>query len=206
MHSFMDSKVATIPCLTLASGSEIRRRLLEQVGLPHVVRPVRIDEPAIRASLEEEGAGPRDVADALAEFKARKAGADGLVLGCDQVLALKTELFGKAETRDAAASQLARLSGQTHHLYAAAVLYEDDQPVWRHVGIARMSMHVLTEQEIDEYLDRCWPEVGTSVGCYQAEAIGARLFSRIEGDWYSVLGLPLLELCSYLRLRGWRFS
>ena len=191
---------------TLASASAIRREMLESAGIHIEVKPARIDEEAIRTALTEEGAGPRDLADALAEFKARKVAGSGLTLGCDQILALKSEVFAKPRTRDDARDQLSRLSGQTHHLYSAAVIYDDLEPVWRHVGVVRMTMHNLGADEIERYLDNAWPEVSGSVGAYQAEKLGARLFSRMDGDWYSVLGLPLLELCSFLRLRGWSFS
>lgn len=206
MHSFMDTNFPQDPALTLASASKIRSAMLENAGICHTRRPVRIDEETIRASLTVEGATPRDIADSLAEFKARKAAGTGLTLGCDQILALKSTIFSKPHDRAEAHAHLAQLAGQTHHLYAAAVLYEDDTPVWRHVGVARMTMHHLTDTEISAYLDHAWPDCATCVGAYQAEALGARLFARIEGDWFSVLGLPLLDLCSYLRLRGWRFT
>lgn len=206
MHRPMDSVLPTPDALTLASASEIRRQLLDQVGIRSVLRPVRLDEDAIRVSMVTDGALPRDIADALAEAKARKAAGPGLTLGCDQILALKSDIFAKPTDRAAAADQIARLSGQTHQLYSAAVIYDDGAPVWRHIGIARMTMHSLTRADIDTYLDQAWPAVATSVGGYQAEQIGARLFSRIDGDWFSVLGMPLLDICSYLRLRGWRFA
>jgi septum formation protein len=202
----MDRTVSPNGPITLASASEIRRVLLETAGVQVAIRPARIDEGAIRDALLAENAHPRDIADALAEFKARKVAADGLTLGCDQVLALKTSVYEKPGSRAEARAQLLGLQGQTHHLYSAAVIYEGTEPVWRHVGLARMTMHSLSEAEIDAYLDRAWPDVASSVGAYQAERLGARLFSRIDGDWFSVLGLPLLDICSYLRLRGWSFT
>ncbi len=192
--------------LILASSSPIRRELLENAGLSVDCRPARVDEEAIRESLLAEGAGPRDVADTLAEFKARrvaeKAAPDELVLGCDQVLALKGEAFGKPADEAQAAEHLCALQGKTHHLMSAAVLYEDGKPVWRHVGVVRMTMHALSDAQIEAYLKDAWPDVSYCVGAYQAERLGACLFSRIEGDWFSVLGLPLLEVLSHLRLRG----
>ena len=192
--------------LILASTSPIRRQILENAGLTVDQRPARVDEDAIRESLQREDAGPRDVADTLAEFKARRVAetitSGELVLGCDQVLALKGQVFAKPSDKSDAMDHLKQLQGRTHHLMSAAVLYEDCKPVWRHVGVVRMTMHALTDQQIMEYLDAAWPDVSYCVGAYQAEALGARLFSRIEGDWFSILGLPLLDLLSHLRLRG----
>jgi len=195
-----------LPRLVLASRSESRSRILVGAGVAFDREPVRIDEAAIRASLEADGASPRDIADALGEFKARKGHdrhPDAAVLGSDQVLALKGRVFGKAADREAAAHQLSELQGQTHMLLSSAVIYHDGAPVWRAIGQARMTMHTLTPAQIDGYLDMAWPEVSSSVGAYHAEAYGARLFSRIDGDWFTVLGLPLLDVLSFLRLRGW---
>ena len=191
--------------LILASASEIRQKMLRNVGLSFESRPVRIDEDTIRLSLTAEGAKPRDIADALAEFKARRGAEknpDCLVLGSDQILALEGEVLSKPTDRDAAARDLKKMAGKTHHLFSGAVFYEDSKPVWRHVGVAKLTMHSLSDVQIAAYLDKAWPDVSGCVGSYQAEALGGQLFSRIDGDWFSVLGLPLLEVLSYLRLRG----
>lgn len=198
--------MTVVPRLVLASRSETRSRLLRTAGVSFDTEPVRIDEAAIRAGLEAEGATPRDVVDALAEFKARKGqdkNPDAIVIGSDQVLAHGGRVLGKAADREEAACQLMALQGQTHVLMSGAVIYHEGNPLWRMVGQARMTMHALSATEIDRYLDSAWPDVASSVGAYHAEALGARLFARIEGDWFSVLGLPLLDVLSYLRLRGW---
>ncbi|UWQ95792.1 Maf family protein [Rhodobacteraceae bacterium M385] len=191
--------------LILASASSSRQSMLQNAGISFESVPVRIDEDAIRQSLEAEDASPRDIADALAEFKARKGAEkkpDDIVLGSDQILALKGKIYSKPADKAEAAEHLRTLSGQTHHLYSAAVIYEGAKPIWRTVGSARLSMHDLSDADIDRYLDKAWPEVSGCVGAYQAEALGGQLFSRIDGDWFSVLGLPLLQLISYLRTRG----
>lgn len=191
--------------LILASGSLTRRSMLQNAGVFFESLPVRIDEEGIKQALLADGATPRDIADTLAEFKARKAAEKmpaALTLGSDQILALQGQVFSKPTSREDATNHLKSLSGKTHHLYSAAVIYEDGKPVWRTVGTARLSMHDLSETEISSYLDAAWPEVASSVGAYQAEALGGQLFSRIDGDWFSVLGMPLLQVLSYLRMRG----
>ncbi|MGR3363028.1 MAG: Maf family protein [Maritimibacter harenae] len=191
--------------LILASGSEIRATLLANAGLEFEVMPARVDESAIRAGLEAENAAPRDVADTLAEYKARKVGGkrpDALVLGCDQVAALKGEILTKPGSPDEARAQLARLSGQTHQLLSAAVIYHDGEPIWRHVGVVRLTMHGLSDGFIDDYVARNWDSIRDAVGAYKLEEEGVRLFSRIDGAYFNVLGLPLTELLSYLVLRG----
>ncbi|MFQ6546900.1 Maf family protein [Aestuariibius sp. 2305UL40-4] len=193
------------PPLVLASGSAIRAQLLRNAGLEFEVLPVRIDEEAVRAAMVAEGAPGRDIADALAGMKARKAAekAPGaLVLGCDQVLESGGQVFGKAETRDEGRDQLRLLRGQRHSLLSAAVLVEDGREVWRHVGVARMAMRDFSDAYLDAYLDRTWEEVRHSVGCYQIEGEGVRLMGRVDGDYFSILGLPLVELLNYLSVRG----
>lgn len=185
----------------LASASEIRAQLLRNAGLDIEIKPARIDESAMRASLEAEAAKPRDVADILAEYKAmRISGANpgALVLGCDQVAEFNGAILSKPSSLQAARDQLHLLSGQTHKLHSAAVLYLDGQPKWRHVGVVRLTMRKLTESYVTSYVERNWESIRHSVGAYKLEEEGVRLFSRIDGDYFHVLGLPLTELLSFL--------
>ena len=195
--------------LLLASASEIRLTLLRNAGLAVTAHAARIDEAATRDSLTADHAHPRDIADTLAELKARKIAQrnpTALVLGCDQVLALNDQIFAKPETQSEARVQLHQLRGQTHHLHSALVLYHNAEPIWRHIGTAKLTMHGASDAYIDDYLTRQWPAVASSVGAYQLESEGVRLFTAIEGDYFTVLGLPLLPLLAYLSLRGFIVS
>lgn len=191
--------------ILLASGSEIRQTLLRNAGVPFTVTPARIDEDAIKRALEAEGALPRDIADALAEGKARKVSSKNpgaLVLGFDQVLDHDRQILSKPRSVEEAREQLTRLRGQTHSLLSAAVIYEDGEPLWRHIGIARLTMRDFSDAYLDDYLARNWDSIRHSVGGYKLEEEGVRLFSRIQGDYFTILGLPLVELLSYLTIRG----
>lgn len=191
--------------IVLASGSQIRRELLRNAGLDVEVKPVKVDEAMIRDAMVAEGASPRDIADALAEQKARRGGQrdpDALVLGCDQVLAFDGQVFSKPKDRAELRAQLDRLNGNRHQLLSAAVLWQDGRAVWRHVGIVRLTMRECSDAFLDDYIDRNWSSICTSVGGYKLEEEGVRLFQRIEGDYFYVLGLPLLELLGYLTIRG----
>lgn len=191
--------------IILASGSSIRQTLLRNAGVDFDVVPARIDEDAVRRAMQAEDLPARDIADALAELKAQKTGAkhpDALVIGCDQILSIGKDILAKADSRDTARIQLQYLRGKTHELHSAAVICEGPKPVWRKIGRVRMTMRNFTDAELDRYLDRNWPGVSDAVGAYKLEEEGARLFAAVEGDYFSVLGLPLLDLLSYLSLRG----
>jgi septum formation protein len=191
--------------LILASGSSIRAQLLRQAGLSHEVVAPRVDEDMLRDALLSEGASPRDLADALAEMKALRISEkrpEALVIGCDQVLDLQGKVLTKPTSRAEAATQLLELRGKRHSLLSAVVICEAGKPIWRHVGQVRLLVRDFSDAWLDGYLDRNWPDISEAVGAYKLEKEGVRLFSRVDGDYFTVLGLPLLDLLSYLGLRG----
>lgn len=191
--------------LILASTSPTRLNMLRAAGLEIAAVAPRVDEATIRDALVAEGAHPRDIADTLAEMKARKVAEKhptDTVLGCDQVLALDRETFAKPETPDDARQQLRCLRGQSHKLLSALVVYENAEPIWRHVGEARLTMLNFSDAYLDDYVARNWDSIRHSVGCYKIEEEGVRLFSAIQGDHFTILGLPLLPLLAWMGTRG----
>ena len=191
--------------VVLASGSTVRALMLKNASVPFSVETARIDEDAITASLRSEGATARDVADTLAEMKARKVSEKYpgcLVLGCDQVLDLDGQLMSKPKTPEKALEQLLALRGTRHNLLSAAVIYENGEPQWRHVGRVDMTTRHLSQDYLSGYVTRNWESIRETVGGYKVEEEGVRLFARIDGDYFDVLGMPLLPLLDYLIVRG----
>jgi len=191
--------------IILASGSAIRRQLLENAGVSFAVQKPRVDEQSFKAAMIAEQAKPRDIADALAEMKAKRIGTKmprSLVIGCDQVLDQDGNIMSKPENVVEAKNQLLALRGKKHSLLSAVVICDGPTPIWRHIGQARLHMRAFSDSFLTDYLDRNWPTVQSSAGAYQLEGEGIRLFSKIEGDYFSILGLPLLEVLMYLTRRG----
>ncbi len=190
--------------LILASGSVARRQLLESAGLSFEVEVPRIDEEAAKASLRAESLRPRDQADALAELKALSISRlrAGFVIGADQMLALGANVFDKPKDMAEARQNLLQLRGQTHELITAAVIAYDGAIIWRHIDTPKLKMRAFSDELLGDYLERAGEKVLRSVGAYQLEGLGAQLFERVDGDYFSVLGLQMLPLLAFLREHG----
>lgn len=200
------SATANVQEIVLASTSRARRELLAAAGVAFTVEAADVDEPAVRAKL---GSGrrvePRHVAEVLAAAKAEDVGGKrpgSLVIGADQVLALGDELLSKAPTLEAARTTLRKLRGRTHELHSAVAFAQKGKVAWAHVATARLTMRDFSDAFLDDYLKRASDSVGQSVGAYELEGLGVQLFERIEGDYFTILGLPLLPVLAELRARG----
>ena len=191
--------------LILASGSPFRKKMLENAGVEVEAIPADLDERAVEAPLAGTGASPQDVALVLAEAKAvavSEAHPGRLVLGCDQTLSLDGEVFHKPADMEAARRHLLKLSGRMHQLNSAVVLVRDGQTLWRHVAVASMTMRHLEPAFIGRHLARIGDKALSSVGAYQIEGEGIQLFEKIEGDYFTIVGLPLLPVLTELRKLG----
>jgi len=189
--------------LVLASSSAVRRQLLEAAGIPVEVRPARLDERAVETSAPRDN--PSAVAALLARAKALRVAAEipgRLVVGADQTLALGSRRFDKPAACAAARAQLQALAGRAHELHAAVAVARDEAVMFEHVAVARLTMRPLSDAFLDRYLAAAGRAVTASVGAYQLEALGVHLFERLEGDHFTILGLPLLPLLAYLRAEG----
>ncbi len=191
--------------LLLASQSETRRNMLAAAGIAFETVASDFDEEEAKAGLIAAGFEPRDLAEMLAEMKARHAAApaDAIVIGADQVLELEDgSMLSKPRSRDDAAEQLRRLSASTHYLHAAAVLIEAGERVWGQSESVALQVRPLSDGFIAAYLDAEYETVRWNVGAYRIEGRGAQLFEQIDGSHFAILGLPLLPLLDFLRLRG----
>jgi nucleoside triphosphate pyrophosphatase len=189
--------------IVLASASRARRELLAAAGVPFTVEPANVDEPALRGSLDAK-TPPAEVAEVLACAKAEDVGArhrDSLVIGADQVLAFGDEILTKPGDIAGARTTLAKLKGKTHALHSAVAFAEEGRITWAHTATARLTMRDFSDAFLEEYLVRAGDRICGSVGAYELEGPGVQLFERIEGDYFTILGLPLLSVLSELRAR-----
>ncbi|HSZ11012.1 MAG TPA: nucleoside triphosphate pyrophosphatase [Rhizomicrobium sp.] len=191
--------------LILASASTVRAAMLANAGVPHEVMPAHVDEDATKERLLAERKDMAAIADALAELKALDISAKhprALVLGADQVLAFEGRLLSKARSLREAREILSELRGRHHELLSAAVLAKDGRAIWRHVGRAVLHMRDFSNAFLDDYIAREGHDLLQGVGCYRIEGRGVQLFERIEGDNFTIQGLPLLPLLEALRAQG----
>lgn len=191
--------------LVLASGSASRKALLTAAGVVFTADPADLDEDRLMADLKARGADAPAVAAELAQQKAlavSRRHPGKTVLGGDSVIAFQDEYLSKCATLDAARALLSRLSGQTHLLVSAAALARDGALLWTHASPCRMAMRALSPDFLDDYLAAEGPAILSSVGCYHFEGRGAQLFAKVDGDYFSVLGLPLLQVLAQLRKEG----
>ncbi len=191
--------------LILASASPTRAAMLTAAGLRLDQRPVPIDEAAVKAALRADGVAPGDAALALAELKARRIASQApgsLVLGADQILTCEGAWFDKPADLAEARDQLAALAGRRHELWTAAIVIRDDGRIWHEIAQARLWLRPCSAAFLDAYLDAMGELALGTVGAYQIEGLGAQLFSRVEGDRFAIMGLPLLGLLECLRVQG----
>lgn len=195
----------TKPTVVLASASRTRAALLQNAGIACLAEAATIDEDELKLSLRREGVSAAKAAETLAELKAVKVSRrhpDALVIGADQLLECGREWFDKPADLGRARTHLAALRGKSHDLISAVVVVREGTRLWHHVDRARLHMRAFSDAFLDEYLSKAGTAACESVGAYQLEGLGAQLFSRVEGDYFTVLGLPLLPLLDFLRNHG----
>ena len=198
----MASAKVAAAILVLASASPARAALLNRAGIPTTIAPARIDESEVKTALAGEGADAAQAAETLAELKARTVSRRhpaALVVGADQILECDGRWYDKPANLAQAADHLRSLSGRAHRLVSAVCVVRDETRIWHHREDARLTMRPLSESFIAEYLETVGDRALDSVGAYQLEGLGAQLFVRIEGDYFTILGLPLLPLLDVLR-------
>jgi septum formation protein len=193
------------PEVVLASGSRFRAAMLEAAGVPVAADPAAVDEGAVKSAMRQQGAGSGETAEALAALKAQQTSRrypDTLVIGADQMLECEGEWFDKPVDLAQARRTLMKLRGRTHELLTAVCVVRDGLVLWHHVARARLTMRPFGDGFLESYLEKTGDGACDSVGAYQLEGLGAQLFSRIEGDHFTIVGLPLLPLLDFLRGHG----
>ena len=194
------------PQLLLASQSAGRANMLRAAGLSFETSPAHVDEESLTAALQAEGQSARNIADALAEAKAIKVSSrlpGVIVLGADSTLALDDgTMLTKPDSKENAAQQLRSMASSRHRLFSAVVAARDGQPIWRSVGVAKLWMRALSDEFITDYVEQNWDSIRWTVGCYEIEGAGMQLFDRVEGDPWTIIGMPMLPLLQWLRTTG----
>ena len=191
--------------LILAGSSRSRREMLEAAGVKFDIQNAHVDEEPIKDALLAEGANGHNIADALAEMKALSVSTimpEHYVIGADQILEFDGVCFSKARNRTEAKTHLQAMSGKKHNLISAVVIARAGQSEWRAIEKVRLTMRTLSDDFIDQYLEKCGPDILSSVGCYHIEGMGAQLFDRVEGDYFTILGMPLLKVLDFCRTKG----
>ena len=191
--------------LILASKSAARRALLDQAGIAYDCEPAAIDEAAIRDAAQSEGASPDDIAVLLAEMKAERIAAkhgDAMIISSDQLLVCDGILYGKPKTFEQAHQQIAALSGKRHQLITAVMLFDNGRRIWHHIARPEITFHQLDDNAISDYLRHFGEDAFHSPGSYFLEGPGIHLFADIFGDYYAILGLPMMALLPQLKLHG----
>lgn len=191
--------------LILASGSAARQRMLRGAGVVFEVAKASIDEHQLLESMRAEKVSARDCADLLAELKAQKVSrvhVDDWIIGADQTLSFEQEIFEQPGTAEKARAQLMKLRGKTHTLNSAVCVARQGSVIWRHVGQARLAMRAFSDEFLDRYLVEAGVDILSSVGAYHVEGPGLQLFSKIDGDLFTIQGMPMLPLLDYLRTQG----
>ncbi len=191
--------------IILASGSATRQSMLRSAGVDFTTQVLPVDEDGIKSSMAQETNNPARVAETLAEMKAQRVSLKNpgaLVIGADQMLDCDGEWFNKPTSRDEAADQLRRLRAKTHRLTSSVVALRDGRLLWHHSETAKLTMRAFSDAFLDDYLEKAGDAVTSSVGAYQLEGLGAQLFMDVDGDHFTILGLPLLALLDFLRENG----
>lgn len=190
--------------IILASGSAIRKQILDGAGLNYEVIVKPVDEAAIKDSMLAENSRLQDVADALAEAKALRVSrqTDGFVIGADQIMVMDNQLFDKPKDLGEARERLLSMRGKRHELIGAVVVCENGRPVWRHLSKTKLWVREFSNEFLDWYIEQEGEALMKSVGAYRFEGPGAQLFEKVEGGFFAILGLDLLPVLDYLRVRG----